>query len=355
MQYLENRRTALADRLFLWYRHHHRKLPWRGTRDPYKIWISEIMLQQTTVPVVIPYYSTWLKLFPDIQSLSQSPLQKVLKAWQGLGYYQRAKNLHNAARIIVEKFGGQIPKDYEELKKLPGFGPYTTAAVLSLAFDKLYPVIDANVRRVLMRTFAKRGSASPKLDTSLRSLLAPHLPSKKMGEFNQAMMELGALVCRPKNPLCLICPLTSLCRAYQEGIQEIIPKPKKRSYRKIEAVVGIIKKEDKYLIQKRPPSGLFADLWEFPGGKRNPGESLEEALRRELKEELGVVVNSMKLLTQVKHAYTQYQVVLSAYSCKLEEALLCPKHLFRWVALSGFKHYPFPSGSAKIIKFLQEK
>jgi len=234
---------SLPRRLVLWYRKHHRKLPWRETNDPYKVWISEVMLQQTTVPAVIPYYKKWLKLFPDVKSLSRAPLQKVLKAWQGLGYYQRAKNLHLAARAICHKFRGKIPSDYGELKNLPGFGPYTAAAVASFAFNKPYPVVDANVRRVLMRLMGLRSEAGAKNDKALLRFLEPFLPLKKMGIFNQAMMELGSQVCRPKNPLCLLCPVREFCRAFKEGTQEIIPFPKKRAYRKVEAVVGIIQRK----------------------------------------------------------------------------------------------------------------
>jgi A/G-specific adenine glycosylase len=335
-------------RLFRWYERHHRSLPWRDSVDPYKIWISEVMLQQTTVQTVLPYYAKWIKTFPRIKDLSQAPLQKVLKYWQGLGYYQRAKNLHKASRIIMEKFRGQIPQEYEELKQLPGFGPYITAAVLSLAFDKPFPVVDANVRRVLMRLKGARGEANPKNDKGLFDFLSPFFPRKKTGIFNQAMMELGALVCRPKNPSCLLCPLNDFCQAFKEGVQEVIPLPKKRNYRRIEAVVAIIKKNGKLLIQKRPPEGLLADLWEFPGGKRKSGETLEDALHREIKEELHTEVQSEKFMIRVQHAYTQFQVNLYAYECRLN------KNFHRWVTLEGMKRYPFPSGSAKIIKYLEE-
>jgi len=311
------------------------------------------MLQQTTVKAGLPYFRKWEKLFPDVESLSRAPLQKVLKAWQGLGYYQRAKNLHKASQIIKEKFEGQIPSDYDELKKLSGVGPYTTAAVLSFAFDKSYPVVDANVRRVIMRLrrIQHQDSANDKV---LISFLESYLPQKKSGFFNQALMELGALVCRPKNPRCLLCPITEYCKAYQAGEQEVIPPPKLRNYQKIEAVIGIIWKNDKLLIQKRPSKGLLADLWEFPGGKRVPGESLEQALDREIKEELSAEVAEKNFLAKVHHAYTQFQVALYAYECRLKyEPRLNRKH--RWVTLRALRRYAVPSGSAKIINFLEEK
>jgi A/G-specific adenine glycosylase len=349
----QNQRIAeFRRRLLLWYKNHHRKLPWRKTQDPYKIWVSEVMLQQTTVTAVLPYYNQWIKYFPNIKILSQSPLQKVLKAWQGLGYYQRAKNLHKASRIIKDKFKGQIPPDYDELKKLPGFGPYTTAAVLSFAFDKPYTVIDANVRRIIIRLRRIRRKASTN-DKALLPFLETHLPLKKSGHFNQALMELGALICRPKNPRCLLCPVTEFCKAYQAGEQEVIPPPKKRNYQKIEAVIGIIRKSGQILIQKRPSRGLLADLWEFPGGKKAAGESPEQALDREIKEELSAEVAEKNFLTKVHHAYTQYQVDLYAYECRLRNEPRLNRRQ-RWVTLKDIRQYPVPSGSAKIINLLEE-
>jgi A/G-specific adenine glycosylase len=253
----------------------------------------------------------------------------------------------------VEKLEGKIPDDFDILKKIPGFGPYTTAAVMSIAFEKPYPVIDANVRRVWMRLMGIRQQASPQVDASIKKFMEPFLPQTKMGLFNQAVMELGALICRSKNPMCLLCPVQEFCRAFEKGEQEIIPRPQKRSYRKIEAVIGLVKKRDKYLIQKRPPKGLMADLWEFPGGKKKPGETLEEALSREIKEELRADVDSAELLTSVKHAYTQFQVTLYAFSCTLQGLPPLPRDKYRWVSLKAMKHYPFPSGSAKIIQFLE--
>jgi len=349
------RQSGFSRKLFKWYTVHHRELAWRQTSDPYKIWISEIMLQQTTVPAVVPYYEKWLSKFPDVQTLSDAPMQQVLKAWQGLGYYQRAKNLHRSARILLDKYEGNIPEDYEELIKLPGFGPYTTAAILSIAYDKPYPVIDASVRRVWMRLMGLRKEATPKVDEDILQFMKPFLPPAKMGTFNQALMELGSLVCRPKSPLCLLCPVQEYCNAFILGEQEIIPRPQKRSYHKIEAVIGVMEKRGKYLIQKRPPSGLLSDLWEFPGGKRRKDETLEEALRREIREELDAEVDRIQLLTQVNHSYTQFQVKLYAFLCLLKTAPSLSKDGHRWVSLRGMRKYPFPSGSAKIIQFLEKR
>jgi len=218
--------ASFQKKLYSWYERHRRNLPWRENQDPYKIWISEIMLQQTTVQAVIPYYIEWIKLFPDVKSLSLAPLQKVLKSWQGLGYYQRAKNLHKASKIIMDKFNGRIPQDYSELKNLPGFGPYTAGAVLSFAFDIFHPVVDANIRRVSMRLMGLKGRINLKNDRNLLNFLKPFLPQRKTAQFNQVIMELGALVCRPKNPLCLHCPITECRHCDHKKKREVLDSKK---------------------------------------------------------------------------------------------------------------------------------
>ena len=355
MKITEQNAVEFQRKLETWYSAFRRRLPWRETKDPYKIWISEIMLQQTTVQTVIPYYNDWMKQFPDMLTLSKVPLQKVLKAWQGLGYYPRAKNLHQASKIIMTDFNGHIPQNYDDLKNLPGFGPYTTAAVLSIAFDLPYLTIDANIRRILMRLLKWPRKASSSIDKKLHHFFSPLLPRRNMGILNQALMELGSLVCRPKNPLCLLCPVLDFCEAYKAGEQEVIPIPEKRSYKKIQAVIGIIEKNGKFLIQKRPSTGLLADLWEFPGGKLEKGEPAEQALKREIQEEMGIEINEARFLTKVQHSYTQFQVTLHAFSCSLNTDPVLDKNRHRWLSLKGMRQFPFPSGSAKVIKFLENK
>ncbi|MGA2532926.1 MAG: A/G-specific adenine glycosylase [Candidatus Aminicenantales bacterium] len=339
-------------KLTSWYKAHHRKLPWREDADPYRIWISEIMLQQTTVRAVVPHYERWTRLFPDVGTLARAPLQKVLRAWQGLGYYQRARNIHRSARVLVRDHAGRVPDDEKILGGLPGFGPYTTAAVLSLAYARPLPVVDANVRRVVMRIMGLRGEASSRMDNMIRAYLRGVFPARGPGLFNQAMMELGALVCRGRNPQCLICPVQDACLAAREGTQEVIPRPGKRSTKKIAAAVAVIEDRGRFLIQKRPPSGLLAGLWEFPGGKIKGGESPEAALRREVREELGARVGHVRPLTIVRHAYTQYEVTLHVFSCRLEGPGPVTRPDRRWVSLRSVRRYPLPSGSVKIVDFL---
>ncbi len=340
--------------LLLWYSAHHRRLPWRRTSDPYRIWVSEVMLQQTTVAAVIPYYERWLVLFPDVRSLARAPLEKVLRAWQGLGYYARARNLHRSARLIVRNFGGRLPDDEAALRGLPGFGAYTAAAVLSLAFGRPCPLVDANVRRVLMRVFGLPGTSDSGSDKRLLERLKRFFPTHEPGRFNQAIMELGALVCRSRNPQCLLCPVRPYCRAAALGRQERIPRPKSRVAEKIEAVIGVIADGERYLIQKRPAEGLLAGLWEFPGGKVEPGEASLDALRREIREEVGVEVVRPRFLADVRHSYTRFDVTLHVYLCGIKGKPSVPGDR-RWVTLQGIRRYPLPSGSVRIVDVLEKR
>ncbi len=310
------------------------------------------MLQQTTVAAVVPRFERWLEVFPDVRSLARAPLGRVLREWQGLGYYQRARNLHQAARKIVTAHGGRLPPDETALRSLPGFGSYTAAAVASLAFGRPAPVIDANVRRVLMRVLGLRGTADPKRDAVLRSFLDKVFPADRPGDFNQALMELGALVCRGRSPQCLACPVRPACAAAREGTQEIIPAPKTLRLERIEAVVAVIERDGRVLLQERPAGGLLAGLWEFPGGKVEPGESLNSALRREVREELGVEIEAVRRLTTVRHSYTRFDVTLHAYACRIrgQEPRTGPR--LRWVSWKALRRYPLPAGSVKIVDSL---
>jgi len=345
--------NIFAKKLCAWYQKYSRKLPWRETTDPYKIWISEIMLQQTTVNAVIPYYQKWIKVYPTVYHVAKAPLQKILKLWQGLGYYTRAKNIHLSSKIICDQYQGKVPKDPSLLKKLPGFGPYTVGAVMSIAFDKRHPIVDANVRRVFMRILAIDGFADTTQDPKILVHLEKIMPKRNLRTFNQALMELGALVCRNHEPLCSICPVKSLCLGYKKGIQEIIPQPKKRVINDIDAAIGILKRENKYFIQKRPERGLLAGLWEFPGGKLRSRETPIQALKRELKEELGIEVKRARHVMNVRHFYTQYRVNLHVSICE-PTSYPQPQKTRKWVTLKDLRMFPMPSGSAKIVERLSE-
>ncbi len=347
--------TANFSKLLLsWFDKNKRDLPWRKTKDPYHIWVSEIMLQQTTVRAVIPYYERWIKTYPTVFDLARAPLQEVLKFWQGLGYYNRARNLHKAANKVVCDYKGQLPSDPHLVRHLPGFGPYTTGSVLSIAYDKPLVIIDANVRRLAVRLLAIKAQADTKQDKVIEGFLTKLLPSKRVGDYNQALMEMGALVCRNREPLCNVCPLKRFCKAYSLGLQEVIPLPQKKIIKDIHAVIAIIEKKGKYLVQKRPSSGLLADLWEFPGGRIESGEDKFQALVREIKEELDVEVKSAKHLFDLKHFYTQFRVNLSVFICQLKNYPAVYEQR-KWVGRKDFSRYPMPSGSAKIVDKLFNK
>lgn len=339
--------SELSRRLLFWYRSHRRFLPWRQTRDPYKILVSEVMLQQTTVAAVIPYYERWIRVFPTFKKLSQASWGKVLKHWQGLGYYARARNLYKTARLVVDTYGGNLPEDPQILRNLPGFGPYTTAAVVSIAFGKPDPVIDANVRRLMSRVLAIRSKKSS--DEPMRVFLKQHIPLSDAGDFNQALMELGALICKPSDPLCLSCPWQRSCLSKKKGIEHLIPLKKKKILKKIRTVVAILKKGNRVFFQQRPDQGLLAGFWELPGGKIEKGETEQEALARELKEELGVDLRKAVYKSTIWHSYTCFQVTLSAWECEVyPEPRLDKTH--RWISEKGLKKYPLPSGTVKLLK-----
>lgn len=309
------------------------------------------MLQQTTVNAVIPYYQKWVKKYPSMESVAKANEQDLLKMWQGLGYYSRVRNIKKAANLFIEKFEGIVPKDPELLRKIPGFGPYTVGAVLSIAYDLRVPIIDANVRRVFMRLLGIEGYADTSKDSVILDILNGLMPQKKNNIFNQALMELGALVCRSKEPLCVMCPVNHFCAAYDRGIQEIIPTPKKKVINEIDVSIAVIKKGGKYFIQQRSSSGLLAGLWEFPGGKVEKGEAPLVALKREIKEELDVDLKSAKHMMDIVHYYTSFKVRLHVYLCELEQKLKLEEGR-KWVFVNEFNQYPMPSGSAKIVEKL---
>lgn len=310
-------------------------------------------MQQTTVNAVIPYYKKWVKAFPTIKHVANASEQKVLRAWQGLGYYSRAKNIHRCAKLICKEHGGKIPQAESDLRKLPGFGPYTTGAVLSIAYDKKFPIVDANIRRVVMRLKAQTGPADVKHDRKVIDFLEKVMPERNNRTFNQAFMELGALICQSRTPQCVVCPVKSFCKAYKKGLQEIIPEKRKKQYKELDVVVGVLRQGNKYFLQKRPSNGLLGDLWEFPGGKIEKGETPQEALHREIQEELGVSIQRSKHIMNVRHFYTHFKVNLHV-SFFRPDRLPPQDRTHKWLTLKGLEDYPLPSGSVKIVDKLRE-
>ncbi len=335
--------TPLAGPLLTWYQHAKRQLPWRGSTDPYAIWVSEIMLQQTRVETVIPYFQRWMEHFPHVTTLAAASQQEVLSVWEGLGYYSRARNLHQAAQVVVAQYHGELPQDVKALRQLPGVGRYTAAAIASIAFGKDEPALDGNIRRVYARLFNLDIPArSHEGEKHLWALAAEHLPPGLAGDYNQALMDLGATLCTPLAPACSRCPLEDQCQARAAGVQEQrpvnLPKLALPHYTVTAAVIG---RGDLVLIARRPASGLLGGLWEFPGGKQDPGESLPECLVREIHEELDTQVQVGEPYGIYRHAYTHFRVTLHAFCCTLDGPEPRPLQAseIRWVppaALAGF-------------------
>jgi A/G-specific adenine glycosylase len=350
----------LGHLLLSWYERHQRDLPWRRTRDPYAIWVAEIMLQQTRVETVVSYYTRFLAQFPTIQALAEASLDDVLKAWEGLGYYARARNLHAAARWVVENLNGKLPESPDALLHLPGIGRYTAAAIASIAFGEDAIALDGNLRRVLCRIFGiDDDPGRPNTQRRLETLALSMLPPGQAGDFNQALMDLGAAICTPSPPHCLICPLMNVCQSLQEGIQNELPIRATRSNRlHRDVTAGIIwDGNGRFLITQRPLDGMLGGLWEFPGGKRRPGEALPACLKREIREELDIQIEIGDLLCTVEHAFTHFFMTLYAFHCKwlagTPRCLGCIK-LF-WATLDDLDAFAFPVADQKIISFLRDQ
>ncbi len=336
--------SLLSKNLLSWYAQHARDLPWRGSADPYAIWVSEIMLQQTRVETVIPYFQRWMIAFPDIQTLAAASQQAVLNLWEGLGYYRRARALHQAAQILITDFGGQLPHSTNELRGLPGIGPYTAAAIASIAFNVDAAALDGNIRRVLSRVFnisAPIGSSQS--ERQLRALSQAQLPVGGAGDFNQALMDLGAGICTPRSPDCASCPLSDLCQAQALGLQAVLPvKTAKAAIPHYTVTAAVIHRNGQILIAQRALEGLLGGMWEFPGGKRESGETLASCLKREIYEELGVIIKVSAPVGSYKHAFTHFRVTLHAFHCSLPRGTLQRKvhNDLRWVTPAQFEDYP---------------
>jgi A/G-specific adenine glycosylase len=294
--------TALLD----WFRSGHREMPWRATRDPYAIWISEIMLQQTQVETVRPYYQRWMTRFPTVDALADSPLEDVLACWAGLGYYARARNLHAAAQEVQAHYGGRFPSQPEQIRELPGIGPYTAGAIASIAFGLPEPILDGNVGRVLQRVHRLAGAPDDKdVRKRLWALAAELVPEEAAGDFNQSMMELGATVCTPRAPACDGCPLRTLCAARRHGDVEAYPAPKQRKEpRRVDQVTVVLERQGRVLMVQRPARGLWGGLWEPPTGEQHKDETPAQAAVRVARETTGLSLDRLQPLERFEHLLT---------------------------------------------------
>ena len=327
--------------LLRWFRRVARDHPWRRTREPYAVWISEVMLQQTQVATVIPYYERWMRRFPTVRRLAAAPLDDVLKAWEGLGYYARARNLHKAAKAIASS---EFPSTREAWESLPGIGPYTSAAIASIVHGERAPVRDGNVNRVVSRLLKTDDSAR------IDEFLERAIPAKSPGDFNQALMELGQRVCVPRSPRCPACPVARHCEARKAGVQDRFPrKVARKPVPTVQVGIGLCFKGSRLLVARRAPEGLLGGLWEFPGGKRERGERFERTVAREFQEEVGLEIEVGRKLVTVPHRYSHFAVVLHAYLCRWKGGVPTAG---KWVRPGDLEKLAFPAANRKILDAL---
>ncbi|HYV36478.1 MAG TPA: A/G-specific adenine glycosylase [Gemmataceae bacterium] len=342
--------------LLAWFQRQRRDLPWRNTRDPYHIWVSEIMLQQTQAATVIPFFQRFLQTFPTVQALAAADEQQVLRLWEGLGYYRRARHLHQAARQLAAANGEHLPDDPEVWRELPGIGRYTLGAILSQAFDRRLPILEANSIRVLCRLFAVR--RSPK-ENEVQKLLWTYaekiLPRRQVGDFNQALMELGALICTPTAPACESCPIKAVCQARKLGIQEDLPvrsaSPKTET---VNEVAVVVRRRSKVLVVQRQDEGRWANMWEFPHDALQPGESHEAAAARWLPAMTGIDADLGLELTTLTHTVTRYAITLVCLEAAYRRGRFRPTHYQQglWLEPSQLAQLPLSSPQRRLAKLV---
>lgn len=350
-------KNALRRALLAWYRRHARDLPWRRTSDPYRVWLSEIMLQQTRVEAVIPYYERFLAAFPAVRDLAAAPLDRVLKLWEGLGYYSRARNLHTAAQHIVQERGGQFPQTAVEWQALPGIGPYTAGAIASIAFRRRAAALDGNIQRVLARLFCLQESIdAPRTHAELWRCAEDLLPRAAAGDWNQALMELGATVCIPKHPRCLTCPVKNHCAAYARGVQEKLPVRRAKPPVPVrEAVAAALEKHGRYLLAKRPSKGLLGGLWQLPSTALEPGQTPAETLAAFLKATFGLKAAVGPPVGTVTHGFTHFTLQLHVHRARILGGKLRKADAVEtaWATPAEFEDYAFANADRKALALLR--
>jgi A/G-specific adenine glycosylase len=345
----------LQNLLLDWFHKNQRPLPWRKHYRPYEVWISEIMLQQTQVATALPYYDRWMKTFPTLTSLAKGPEKKVLKAWQGLGYYSRARNLHATAKTIVTAHDGTFPSDYESILSLKGVGRYTAGAIASIAFNQERPIVDGNVIRVLSRLYTLDGK-NKELIWELQEKLIPKGAARF---FNQSLMELGALVCLPREPRCGMCPVKKHCKAFALGKTGEFPAPKDRKKTvRVDAGAVILEKSGRFFLHRRPEGAIMGGLWEFPEWKVGRDEKLPlktvlEKTRLRAKKELGITFPELEHVGAIRRAYTNHQEKLQVFRTTLKNhSSLKSAWPHAWATKAQFKKYPFTSAHSKIAQLI---
>lgn len=307
--------TLFTEKMLTWYRQSARVLPWRENRDPYRVWVSEIMLQQTRVDTVIPYYTRFMETFPDVEALANADEATLLKHWEGLGYYTRARNLQKAAQVIMEQYNGVFPDTYETIRALPGIGDYTAGAICSIAFEQPTPAVDGNVLRVMSRLLADDSDIlDPETKKRYTKMLADVYPADNRGDFTQSLMELGALICVPGTPACAHCPVQTLCKAFKNGTQEAYPVRPPKKEKKVEQLTVLLISDGAHLAISKRDKGLLANMWEFP----NVSGWLEETEVRARLAEMGHGVRKVVKEKLVKHVFTHVEWQMQVFHCTVE-------------------------------------
>lgn len=349
---MSSREAAWIGPLLLWFEKNQRALPWRKDYDAYHVWVSEVMLQQTRVDQMLVFYKRFLDQFPTVDSLASAAEQDVLKAWEGLGYYSRARHLHQAAKTVAEKYNGQLPQDYFLLRSLPGFGPYISAAVASIAFNLPKAVVDGNVIRVMARLEARKENFSkPQNIRALEDHLNDLIPQDHARAFNQSLMELGALVCLPDNPLCEKCPVRAHCKAFALNQQQNFPvKDKKKSIPTRHFAALVVRGSSGVLLRQRADKGLLANMWEFPMIAYAPLQDSLDSVRARFESERGLRVQHLKGLGIVEHTYTHFHQIVHAFSAELEG--MKDSSMNQWTSVEALKHTPISKVNQKLLELV---
>lgn len=351
---LENRTsvTHFQNDLLTWFKGNQRDLPWRRDQDPYKVWVSEIMLQQTRVETVIPFFNRFIDKFPTIEALAFAEEGEVLKAWEGLGYYSRARNLQTAVREVHEQYNGIVPNSKGEISKLKGVGPYTSGAILSIAYGKPEPAVDGNVMRVISRIFASFDDISKqKTRVKIEEMISILISEKDPSSFNQGLMELGALICTPTSPSCSLCPVQSHCVSFEQSLQLELPvKAKKKQPKEKRLVCALMKNEQgQFLIHQRPSTGLLASLWEFPNVELDGDEIMERQLENFLRHEFYLQTSVGKQIFQVEHVFSHLKWHVTIFEVELLSKGSKTNSQSQWVSTLDIRAFPFPVSHQKIM------
>ncbi|MCE5303026.1 MAG: A/G-specific adenine glycosylase [Planctomycetaceae bacterium] len=347
-------RRWLRQKLLTWYAANARDLPWRRRCDPYAVWLSEVMLQQTQVETVRGYFDRFLKKLPTVEALAAADQHEVLRLWEGLGYYRRARQLHEAAKMLVDQYGGQFPSDSKTIRRLPGIGRYTAGAILSIAFDRREPILEANTVRLFSRLLGYEGA--PQSSEGQRLLWAAAdvlLPRRDVGRFNQALMDLGSLVCTVRSPRCDVCPIATKCRANQLGKQETIPSPKIKPRREsVREAAVVVRRRGRLLLLRWPEGRRWAGLWDFPRFPISADSAIDREMAKNVLELTGATIRPGRRLATLSHGVTRFQITLECFEAECTACANRAAMETRWVRPAELKDFPLSSTGRKLARMV---